>query len=92
MVARYRSGETVKALAQEYDMHHQTVRQILVEAGVEVRRRQRLSDDNLTEVRRLYEAGATTTEIGEQFGVYASTIQRALHRLGVERRSAGRRA
>jgi DNA-binding transcriptional regulator LsrR (DeoR family) len=91
LIARYESGETVKALAREHGMHHQTVRRLLVAAGVEMRCKQRLSDDDLVEIRRAYQAGATTTELGDQLGVSATAIQRALKRMGIPRRPAARR-
>lgn len=89
LVDRYSAGETVKSLAAEHGLHHQTVRAVLVQAGALVRTRQRLAQCDIEEIVRLYEAGLTTTEIGEQFGVYASTIGRKLRKLGIELRVIG---
>ncbi|MBZ5735144.1 helix-turn-helix domain-containing protein [Nocardioides sp. TRM66260-LWL] len=92
MVERYVAGETVKALAAEHGLHHQTIRAVLVEAGVLVRTRQRLTQKQLEEIVKLYESGLTTTEIGERLGVYASTVGRQLKKLGVELRAPGWRS
>jgi DNA invertase Pin-like site-specific DNA recombinase len=73
----------VKALAAKHGLHHQTVRAMLVRAGAMVRARQRLGQSDIDEIVRLYEAGLTTTEIGERFGVYASTIGRQFKKLGI---------
>lgn len=89
LVARYSSGETVKALAAEFCMHHQTVREVLCEAGVVVRTRQRLTSQQLREIERLYADGASTSELGARFGVAASTVGRALIRRGVVLRPPG---
>lgn len=58
-------------------------------AGASIRVRQRLSQSDVDEIVRLYEAGLTTTEISERFGVYASTIGRKLKKLGIELRAPG---
>jgi DNA-binding NarL/FixJ family response regulator len=89
LVRRYDAGETVKALAAEFGMHHQTVRAAVAESGVPVRTRERLTAEQISEITRLYEAGRTTTEIGARYGVYASTIQRQLKRVGVPLRKPG---
>ncbi|MBZ5735147.1 hypothetical protein K8Z61_11640 [Nocardioides sp. TRM66260-LWL] len=89
LVTRYAAGETVKALAAEHGLHHQTVRAVLAKAGAMVRTRQRLAEGDVDEIVRLYESGLTTTEIGERFGVYASTIGRKLKKLGIELRAPG---
>jgi DNA invertase Pin-like site-specific DNA recombinase len=90
LVARYRAGETVKALAREFGLHHGTVRGVLQDAGITIRTRRRLTTQQLEEAKRLYLAGQSTTEIGERFGCYASTIGRALLKLGVTLRPPGR--
>ena len=89
LVTRYSAGETARALAAEHGLHHQTVRAVLVRAGASVRVRQRLSQSDVDEIVRLHEAGLTTTEISERFGVYASTIGRTLKKLGIELRAPG---
>jgi hypothetical protein len=43
LAARYTAGETVKALAAEHGLHHQTVRAVLVKTGTLVRTRRRLT-------------------------------------------------
>lgn len=89
LVKRYQAGETVKTLAAEHNLHHGTVRAVLVEAGVEIRTRRRLTDAQVAHARDMYLAGFTTTEIGEVLGVYASTVGRALIKAGVRLRPAG---
>lgn len=91
LARRYKAGETVKALAAEFGMHRQTVRAVVAGVRVPVRTRQRLTADQVDEIQRLYRSGLTTTEIGEFFEVYASTIQRALKRRGVALRPAAPR-
>jgi DNA-directed RNA polymerase specialized sigma24 family protein len=70
-------------------MHHGTVRAVLKDAGIQIRTRQRLTDRQLEEAKRLYIAGQSTTEIGEVLGCYASTVGRALTKLGVSLRPPG---
>lgn len=92
-VKGYVAGETVKTLAAEHGLHHQTVRAVLIEAGVLVRTRQRLTQTQLEEIVQPYESGLTTTEIGERYGVCTSTVGlHHLKQLGVGRRAPGSRS
>lgn len=90
LIKRYEAGETVKRLAREFGMNHSTIRALLVEAGVTVRTRRRLSVEQIARAHDLYLDGYSTTQIAELFGCYASTIGRALVKLGVSLRPPGK--
>ncbi|MBV9832017.1 MAG: helix-turn-helix domain-containing protein [Marmoricola sp.] len=90
-VRRYEVGETVKALAAEFGLHHRTVKARLMEAGVDIRIRERkLTDRQITNAAKLYESGWSTAKIGKKYNVSHNTIRRHLRRRGVKMRPMGR--
>jgi hypothetical protein len=50
---------------------------------------QRLSDGTVTAILAAYEAGATTREVGERFGIARSSVNKLLKQHDVERRRRG---
>lgn len=90
MVAAYQSGASLISIAREYRLGKGTVRNLLVDAGVRIRR-QGLEDAQVTQAVRSYESGLTTREIARELGVGHSMVWRALKRAGVESRPNTRR-
>ena len=82
-LARYQSGVSLRAVAQEFDVPESTLRRRLAGAGAVLRREKplRLS---FGEMRRLYEQeGMSARELAPLAGVALQTVQRRLERAGV---------
>jgi hypothetical protein len=94
LARRYRSGETIEAIAAAVGVDPRTVRQRLRRAGVELRppgrcRGYRLLHLDDAEIVRRYRAGETMPAIGRSLGVSAATVRDRLMDAGVERRPRG---
>jgi DNA-directed RNA polymerase specialized sigma24 family protein len=76
----------MKELATEFGVSRQTVAAHLRRAKAPVRR-QGLSQKQATEIVALYEAGWTSRELADRYGVSTDTVLRTLHRQGVKIRS-----
>lgn len=87
MVERYKAGEGLHPLAAAYSTTTQRVREIVIQAGVEIRqaghcrkeKEQRSSDvkltkDDIREMVRLRDEGQSYNEIGKKFGVGQTTV------------------
>ena len=90
VVQAYQAGQSMAALAEEYDVRRSTVSELLARTGV-VRRQQR-SIDVLAVDRavNLYARGWALQRIGEQLNFDAETIRTHLKRRGVVPRPGGR--
>jgi lambda repressor-like predicted transcriptional regulator len=86
LAAAYRQGAGVKELAKRFEIHRDTVSQILKRAGV-VRRTVGLSTADITEAAELYRDGWSLARLGEKFGVDGTTVWRALIARGTPMRS-----
>ena len=89
----YEQGATVEELAAAYGCSTTTVRDVLAEGGVELRRpgpRNPL-EGREHEVAAAYEAGATVRELVDRFGANQRTIRKALADRGVAMRPPGRK-
>lgn len=90
MIATYKSGASLRTIAYEWKLGKQTVRRMLAEAGVSIRR-QGLDDEQVAHAFRGYESGQTIREVAADLGVGHSMVWRALKRAGVELRPQSRR-
>ena len=90
MVAAYESGASLISIAREHRLGKEKVRDLLVDAGLRIRR-QGLDDDQVTHAVRRYKEGLTNREIARELGVGHSMVWRALKRAGVESRPNARR-
>jgi uncharacterized protein (DUF433 family) len=93
LARRYRSGESIEAIAAATGVNDWTVRHRLLRAGVVMRapgrvRRPRLDLDDAEIIER-YRAGETTTAIAASLGVSHHAIRERLVWAGVERRRPG---
>ena len=81
--ARYQSGVSLRAVAQEFDVPESTLRRRLAGAGADLRQGKPLRLP-FEEVRRLYEQeGMSARELAPLAGVALQTVQRRLARAGV---------
>ncbi|WP_087131254.1 helix-turn-helix domain-containing protein [Microbacterium esteraromaticum] len=90
MVAAYESRASLISIAREHRLGKETVRDLLVDAGVRIRR-QGLDDEQVAHAVRGYESGLTTREIARELGIGHSMVWRALKRAEVESRPNTRR-
>lgn len=90
MVESYRAGRSSNDLARAHDVSKQSVLRLLQKQGVE-RRRRGLSDDQVADAVRLYEAGLSVAAVAECVGAVPSTTYRTLQRAGVAFRPTGPR-
>jgi len=81
---RYRRGEHIKPLAEEFGVGVCVLERQLKEAGVEIRsftdaillsRRKKLSVKTKEEIVRLYRSGVSRRELAERFGFFAGSAQ-----------------
>jgi hypothetical protein len=87
----YESRATLRQLAHDFRIHRGTVADLLERSDV-VRRRTGPTDDQVSEAIRMYEAGQSTTTIGERLGFAAETIRQRLITAGISIRGTSRRA
>ena len=78
------------ALTGKYDLGKSSVLQLLHGASVAMRK-QPLSEDQVAEATRLYEAGVSTAQIARLLGLNQSTVWRTLTSRGVTMRPARNR-
>lgn len=102
IIARYATGEVgISSIASEFGIGRETVRRILVDAGVEIRKpgatiarsnwKTALTDEQHTEAADLYRSGETTEQIAKRYNVSPSTVNNALRRSGITLRPSGGR-
>ena len=82
LVAGYRAGSSVYALAEQFGCRRQTVSTWLKSQGVQMRGRP-LDPAQIDEAERLYVAGHSLASVGEQLGVWSSTVRKYLRARGV---------
>lgn len=85
LAAGYHAGKTVHQLVTEFGISTSTLYKVLREQGVPIRNSDYSRFDSPErdgEIRRLYEGGANTHELGEQFHLSACAINRAIRRAG----------
>ncbi|MFL6136695.1 MAG: helix-turn-helix domain-containing protein [Frankiaceae bacterium] len=85
LIAQHRAGESTRALAQAYGLSKSGVLHLLDRHGI-TRRYRVLSQGQVEEAQRLYEAGQSLARLGATFGCSPNTIRRALMRAGVPMR------
>jgi hypothetical protein len=81
LVQGYRAGLTVYELASQFGIHRETVSSVLEREGVQ-RRRRPLSTSQIEKASVLYESGWSLARVGAELGCDASTVWRALAKLG----------
>ena len=85
MVADYQAGKSVEQIVKDVRASSSTLYQVLREQRVSLRNSDYTrfdSPEREGEIRRLYEGGANTHELGEQFHLSACTVNRAIRRAG----------
>lgn len=88
IVRRYESGETARALADEFGVAKSALLNLFRRNNVVVRRRA-LTDEQVAELARDYQTGKTLSELEAETGVPHGTIQRALKAAGTPMRPRG---
>ncbi len=78
LVAAYRRGVPVEDLAAAFRVHRTTVLGHVRRHGVPKRERRALQGEDLGRAAQLYAEGRSAAWVAVQFGVAASTVQRAL--------------
>lgn len=91
LVAAYRTGSTVKALAERYHVNRTTVMTHLRRQGVPKRVRRTLGPEDVERAVRLYEGGESIQSVARQLQLGSSTVGRVLNKAGVSMRPRGRR-
>lgn len=86
LVAAYRAGGSVRGVAREFGVHHQTARRILDDAGVARRKRVPLFKEDLAAAAELYESGSTIQQVADKFDQKYQSMRQALLRAGVKMR------
>jgi hypothetical protein len=89
LIKAYEQQETIKALAQRFDIHRVTVSALLRRHGVELRQTG-LAPDEVDAAMHLYRQGWSLARLGTKFGVDSTTVWRALRVVGVVMRPPSR--
>ena len=87
LVIAYQSGNTIKQLAAQFQIHHTTASKILERREIPKRYRP-LAPEQIETAIKAYRAGSSSKMIGDLLGVNASTIWRTLRREGVNMRDS----
>lgn len=94
MVARYRAGESVRALSSRYRCRSDVISRVLIQADVQVppsgRRARAFTDEQERHLRRDYETGASLAALAARHEVSLPTVRSALARSGATLRPGGR--
>lgn len=91
IIARYRAGETMAAIAAAEFVGLGTVHRVLKRAGVRARGKgnRQLGPADFEATIALYESGLTSDEVGAELGVSGAAIRRRLRDAGHPRRRGG---
>ena len=87
IVEAYMAGGTVYDLAREFDCHRVTISAVLKRRGATLRRLPP-SDEQVSEMIRLYESGLSLSKVGERLGFNATTVLHRLRAVGHTSRSS----
>jgi very-short-patch-repair endonuclease len=82
---RYRSGETIKEIAQSLHCHRCVIERRLKDAGITIPKS--WSPPNMEEFIRLYADGMTEVQMGKLYGIARTAIHRVLEDAGIPLRS-----
>ena len=87
IVELYHGGQTQKQIAKNYNTSAETVRKILAGAGVEVRPGGHFTipPELYTEIKSVYECGATISDITTMLGCNRETVREILRRTGAKK-------
>jgi hypothetical protein len=77
LIAGYREGAKIKELARWFGIHRNTVTDLLVRHGIELRQ-VGLSPNQVRDACRLYRDGWSLAKLGDKFGVDDMTVRRYL--------------
>lgn len=93
IVSRYVSGESAKALSQDFEISRDGVRRILKDAGVTIRSKNVVTPQAAERIVQLYEGGLTIRDVAAQAGCAYGTVRGVLHENDADVRvsSVGRR-
>jgi len=86
LLGDYQAGVSATQLAMRYQLSRGSVRRLLREAQV-LRRYQAMTDNEVDQAAELYRSGLTIAQVAVKVGRPWSTVQAALTRRGVVRRS-----
>ncbi len=79
LVIAYQSGNTIKELSAQFQIHRTTVSNLLKRRGVPMRYHP-LTPEQIEHAIKAYQAGNSSKMIGDLLGVNASTVWRTLRR------------
>lgn len=87
LVANYRAGSPITALADKFEVNRQTIAVHLKRQGVMLHVT-RMSDEEAEEALRLYATGLSMTQVGKRLGRSASLVYLTLKRRGITARDS----
>lgn len=82
----YRSGMSFAKLIKKYGHCHQTIRNILDQCNVPIRKNVGRTAAHTAEIIRLYKSDMDSVQIGKKFGIAPLNIRKCLKKNGIERR------
>jgi lambda repressor-like predicted transcriptional regulator len=88
VIESYESGETISRLSSTHEVGGETIKQILLDNGVRLRKVQP-STKQISLMKKLYARSKSAKEIGDELGFHPNTVLKALKDNGVTIRKAG---
>lgn len=88
IVHAYHAGVSMKELARRYSIHRTSIRDVLEEGSVVLRKQRKISPAQVDIAVSLYKQGMSLARIGERLDFNAQTISMHLRRAGVTIRGA----
>lgn len=95
VIRLYKAGKSTVTIGKEYGTHHSTIRNLLIRHGIDTSNMERyfrvFSDEQESEITKLYKLGWSAKAISKMYAVDHGTIIRALVRQGIEQRAVPER-
>ena len=85
LIAAYREGEAVTALATRFRIHHSTVSKLLKRQGIS-RSARMLNSIQVSRAIELYQSGLSLARVANRLHCSPGTIRNTLESVGIERR------
>ena len=88
VISEYESGMTLKKLGEKYGVSDTTIRNRLIEAGVQIRSQggSFVLEGRNEKIAEMYQQGKSLREVGDEFGLTGEAIRQILKKMGVDAR------
>lgn len=85
MIRRYKSGESLSSIAEDYPISRKTVGRRIKSAGVDTRQNRKTSKDDEDEICKRYKNGESPYDIAEDYNITPQAVYNKLEKRDIER-------